>query len=76
MYVNQQDQKNLDVSVNQKLDVHDIIELINLIFSIHYEKNTFNEQIFKRLQENMFFKKIFKSYALLTGLRGNNAQDN
>ena len=68
MYVNQQDQKNLDVSVNQKLDVHDIIELINLIFSIHYEKNTFNEQIFKRLQENMFFKKIFKSYALLTGL--------
>ena len=32
MYVNQQDQKNLDVSVNQKLDVHDIIELINLNF--------------------------------------------
>ena len=66
MYVNQQDQKNLDISVNQKLDLHDIIELINLIFSIHYDKTDFNEETFTRLQDNIFFKKHFKSYAFLT----------
>ena len=63
--VNEYKAKDLDISVNKKLDLTEFSKLINNIFSIQKEKNTFSKAIFDDLFCNDLFKFFFKSYLKL-----------
>ncbi|MAV80553.1 MAG: hypothetical protein CMD12_01010, partial [Flavobacteriales bacterium] len=63
--VNEYKTKDLDISVNKKLDLTEFSKLINNIFSIQKEKNTFSKAIFDDLFCNDLFKIFFKSYLKL-----------